>query len=220
MKKIFFFLFWLVDENAMAQAMATGGLRDVKPPVLVPMDFSWWWVALGLVGLIILVGIIWFFMKQLKRMRKANVPPPLSPWEMAFKRLADLKAENLPQSGRIKEYYSRLSDIIRRYIEDRFSIKAPEMTTEEFLFQLRNSAVLGDQQKGLLREFLNGCDLVKFARFQASVFQMENEFVFVQKFVDQTRPDITVAPASEGGMATPPLVQQQNVSKQTNPDDF
>jgi len=93
----------------------------------------------------------------------------------------------LPGKGEIKKYYYILSDILRKYIEDRFNIKAPEMTTPEFLVYLKDSKELSAQQKEILKDFLVHCDMVKFAKYGPSAKEIDESFDIVIKFVNETK---------------------------------
>jgi hypothetical protein len=84
-------------------------------------------------------------------------------------------------------YYVELSFIIRRYIEDRFDVRAPEMTTEEFLSKVKDMNVLSDEQKALLKNFLSYCDLIKFAKYGSTYEEMEASFESAKKFIGQTK---------------------------------
>jgi hypothetical protein len=107
--------------------------------------------------------------------------------EIAYEELAKLKAMDLPAKGMIKEYYIRLSDIARRYIENRFSYRAPEMTTEEFLNYIKISGELGPEHRDLLKNFLTQCDMVKFAKYGPTPLEILDSFKLAEKFVDQTK---------------------------------
>jgi hypothetical protein len=169
---------------------AAEGIRDVKPPVALPSDFF----LLVLILLILIgIGAIWLirFLLRKKRKKKAAPAPALPPWAIAYERLESLRLEDLPGKGRTKEYYTRLSDIVRRYIEDRFDIHAPEMTTEEFLFSLRNSSKMNPKQKEALQGFLNCCDMVKFARYSSNHQEMEQSFSLARRLVDETKIEVS-----------------------------
>jgi len=168
-----------------AGAQAVQDIRDVKSPVALP----WNWLAIGLVLLVfgLLLGSLWLW--QLQRLAQEKIPSPVilpPPWETARKRLKELFAENLPGKGQIKEYYSRLSDIVRQYMEDRFDLRAPEMTTEEFLFSLRASSQLNLTQKEALKDFLTCCDMVKFAKYPSHAQEMVQSFVLAERLIDET----------------------------------
>ena len=74
-----------------------------------------------------------------------------------------LLAENLPGRGLVKEFYLRLTGIVRQYVEDTTGIRAPEQTTEEFLRDMRSSAAFPPERSVRLAEFLEAADLVKYA---------------------------------------------------------
>jgi len=86
---------------------------------------------------------------------------------------------------------SEISDIIRHYLENRFLLKAPEMTTEEFLFYVRDYSQLIKEHKTLLKEFLLTCDLVKFAKYVPLFEEMDAIFVSAKKLVDETKEEIS-----------------------------
>jgi len=109
------------------------------------------------------------------------------PDEIAYERLSELRAMKLPEKGLVKEYYIRLSEIVRYYLEGRFFFRAPEMTTEEFLESLRGSPKLKEEHKELLREFLSHCDMVKFAKYGPSPLEMLDSFSSAERLVEQTR---------------------------------
>ena len=110
----------------------------------------------------------------------------IPPWEKAYARLENLRLKKIMENAFLKPFYVELSDIIRHYLEERFSIKAPEMTTEEFLDSLKNSPVLNDIQQQTLKEFLLICDMVKFAQHPSSSTEAEKSFNLVKSLIDQT----------------------------------
>jgi hypothetical protein len=161
-------------------------IRDIRPPVDYPVNWLFWIILAGaaLLGL-----LVWMLRRRIIFPRKQQtVVPPDPPWVTARQALARLKGQSYPEQGRIREYYFELSYILRRYIEDRFAVKAPEMTTEEFLESLKNSRVLNDSQKKELQYFLTGCDMVKFAKYSAGRDDMEASFNLTEKFIDETVP--------------------------------
>ena len=136
-------------------------------------------------GAIVAAGIIWRGkIKQIKAEEALRKKPA---HEIAYVELYKLKKLNLPEKGFIKEYYIRLSDIMRRYLENRFSFRAPEMTTEEFLPALTKSPRVEKEHKDLLKRFLVGCDMVKFAKYGPSQLEMLDSFRAAEDFVDGTK---------------------------------
>ncbi|MEO5360312.1 MAG: hypothetical protein H7843_07660 [Nitrospirota bacterium] len=131
-------------------------------------------------------ALIYYLVKRRKG-KKALPPPPRRAHETAYEALQRLKEKNLDKSGLIKEYFTELSSIVRYYIEDRFKLKAPEMTTEEFLFMVRGSEELSGAHKELLKDFLNRSDMVKFAKYGPSFDEIQGSFISARKFIDETR---------------------------------
>jgi hypothetical protein len=78
--------------------------------------------------------------------------------------------------------------ILRRYVERRFGLRAPERTTEEFLGELRETSVLDDGLKKLLRAFLQHADLVKFAQLRPLGDEIEGTLSSCRDFILATRP--------------------------------
>lgn len=160
-------------------------IRDIKPPI--PIRGRWWWLGLGLLAAVGAGLAIWW---SRRRDRRTGVtgPPPRLPHEVALEALEVLRSERLPAQGRYEEYYVRLSDVVRRYVEQRFTLRAPEMTTEEFLQVASHHESLTQAQRQLLRDFLMHCDLVKFARYQPSEQEAGEMFTAAARFVQETTP--------------------------------
>ena len=134
----------------------------------------------------------------LLRKKKVRMIAPLAPHEIAQRELAHLASLDLLAKGCMKEFYFRLTMILRRYIEGRFRIMAPERTTEEFLSDMRSSRVLEDAQKKTLAEFMLSADMVKYARFEPPVAEGEKALRIAEEFVMTTlAPDR--APRAEEG---------------------
>jgi hypothetical protein len=95
--------------------------------------------------------------------------------------------DELWQKGEIKEYYSRLSDILRRYIDNRYGISSPELTTEETVRMLQKAAVTTPGQMSLVKELLSVSDMVKFAKYvPESTLHLKYHDDAV-RFVEETR---------------------------------
>jgi hypothetical protein len=115
------------------------------------------------------------------------VPPPLPAHETAFKALQELTNKAYIKTGKVREYYFELSDIVRHYVENRFQLRAPEMTTEEFLATLKDSKILNAEQKILLKDFLSHCDMVKFAKYLPDEKESESSYESAKRFIDETK---------------------------------
>src|SRR5262245_7069389 len=138
-------------------------IRDIKGLVPLPMGRWWLWVAIAIVFIAVVVWLIWWLHHR-KKVPPASVRIPLTPYDLAVQSLRRLLDEQWIERGLVDEFYTRLSDIVRHYLEGRFQLHAPERTTEEFLYEVARDNTLTQEHKNLLGTFLQECDLVKFAR--------------------------------------------------------
>ena len=112
-----------------------------------------------------LLALVAVLYRLINRRRRVPAVAPRPVHEVALEALAKLHAARLLEAGRHEEFYVRLSDIVRTYLEARFHLRAPEMTTEEFLQAAQRDPQLTPPQRSLLGTFLSEADLVKFARY-------------------------------------------------------
>ena len=165
-------------------------INDIKDPVELPASKVWLiWAAFGVFAVIIaLLGFVYLSSKK-----KLEVVPVVQrpAHEIALERLNALLAEKLVEAGKIKEFYEKLSYIIRLYIEHRFDLKAPERTTEEFLQEASASAELPESYKDKLKEFLMHCDMVKFAKYAPTSDEIDKSTDLARNFIEETK-QITV----------------------------
>lgn len=177
---------------------ANEGLRDVHGPVNYPSSYY----AVFMILLIIALSALVQFLRKRNAGKIVKIEMPVdnrSPWEIACERFDELQRKSLLESGHYKEFYSCLSDIVRHYFELQFTIRAPEMTTEEFLRSLEGSRELSSSQKEALKKFLNSCDIVKFAKYIPGIDEGRASFKLARELVDETRP-----PALEDQALTTP----------------
>lgn len=140
-----------------------------------------WYIAGGSAA--VLAGIAFFVLRKKKR---ASYVQPLAAHEIAQRDLAHLLSLGLLDRGEVKEFYFRLTMILRRYIESRFGIMAPERTTEEFLVDMKTNAALTDDHKRTLAEFLTSADMVKYAKFVPAADEGKKALATAEKFVMST----------------------------------
>jgi hypothetical protein len=161
-------------------------IKDVKPPVYLP---DLWWLLWLLLVLIAVAAGIYLFLRFKKPPQERAKPqvPELPAWEKAYQELEALRQENLPDKGRFKEFFTRVADIARHYMENRFNIHAPHMTTEEFLYSLGVMGHLNESQNAALKDFLDSCDMVKFAKYAPTVNEALKNFDLAKRLVDDTR---------------------------------
>ena len=178
------------EEKKAAEVFA-----DNVEPLLLPNPFLryYWYLVIGGFVLVLLASAVYYSFRM--RHRRAILAPPLPPWETAYALLRELDLQQLPQQGLVETYYVELTGILRRYIEDRFHLRAPEETTPEFLAEVARADLFDVEQQRVLSGFLRHCDRVKFARYEPTVNEMEKSFAFVLRFVDDTVPNLDHEPA-------------------------
>ena len=174
-------------------------LADVKGVVDAPALSRVWWIAGGVAAACVALGALVAGIVMARRRPPAPVPARPA-HEVAFEALERLRERGLVRDGLMREYYFELSRILRRYIEERFGLRAPEQTTEEFLREARGCGALGTRDVELLERFLEHCDMVKFAKLEVVREQAELSMETVRDFVDRTRLE---APGPGGGVAGP-----------------
>ena len=160
-------------------------IADIEDVVEMPKEPSYFWVWAG--GAVLVLGGIVFWLRARSRgadeLMKKNIPAH----EIAYEKLRRLTEKKLVEAGKIKQFYEEVSDILRHYIEDRFELKAPERTTEEFLIEMQHTELLLDAQKDDLEKFLKHCDLVKFAKHSPTTEQIQQTFETVGEFIEKTK---------------------------------
>ena len=160
----------------------TNGLRDIRPPLDIPSGWEWlWWTLGALVLLAAVVGLLLW----LKRRRDHRPPPPPVP---AHVRALERLREALGLIEQPEPFVVAVSNTLRLYLEERFEFRAPERTTEEFLYELHTNPLLLPRQKQSLSDFLERCDLVKFARYEPGRSELEVLHDAAVRLVEETVP--------------------------------
>ena len=180
-----------------AAASADGDIRAIKPPVVIPSYWYLLWIALALLAVAVAAYFLWRHQRK-----RASLPPPLPylapPHERAREKLrAALALLNQPRA-----FCILVSDTIRVYLEERFSFHAPERTTEEFLRELQATNLLTPDQKQSLGEFLSVCDMVKFARYEPGLPELNALHDSAVRLIDETEPQ--PEPVAESASAAQP----------------
>lgn len=177
----------LVVESLLEPEKTDQDIKESKSPV--PLEANYLpLILLAAGGVIIVVLFFLGFRKCFRRKERVLPPPPPRPsHEIAYEELARIKSANLPAQGKIKEYFTRVSDVARRYLENRFGLRAPERTTEEFLIDMATTDVLSLPHQELVGNFLEKCDLVKFARYGPQEREIEDVYGSAVRLVDETK---------------------------------
>jgi len=161
-------------------------LRDIRPPWQLPFDWRPYALLAGVLAVIGAIAAAFYYFVQ--RPRRQPIIPPRPAHEIALDGLQRLRGQKLVEAGRFEEYYVALSALVRRYLEDGFGLRAPEMTTEEFLLAASSDRRLAANHRRTLAEFLSQADLVKFARYQPGIDDAEGAYQAARRFVEETRP--------------------------------
>lgn len=169
----------------------TQAFYDIKPVMKAPVTFREVlpYILIFLGAGILIAFLTWFIARRKKKEPIFRITPPkpkIPAHITALKALEELRHEKLWQAGRVKDYYSKLTDILRVYIEDRFNVQAVEMTTDEILYGLKKDRI-NELATGKLADVLQTADLVKFAK--ASPLPLENDTVlnYGIDFVQETK---------------------------------
>lgn len=160
-------------------------IRDIKGPVNFP-GRMYLFIILAVIVALLITAIAVMFLRK-KRKQRQIITPIRPAHEIAYEALRELKKRDLLKTGNIKEYYFELSNIVRHYLENRLQLRALEMTTEEFLLSLKYSDDLDAEHKSLLREFLSHCDMVKFAKYNPDIKEIESSYESATRLIDQTK---------------------------------
>jgi Domain of unknown function (DUF4381) len=138
-------------------------LRDVAPPVEVFPYPLWMVISAGVIATAVLVLFAWAVLRWWK---KRPAKPPPAPRDIAIQRLAD--ARNRLAQVDPYTFSILVSDILRSYVTSQFNLCATQQTSPEFLSSAAQSSKFSTEQKSLLQQFLEKCDLIKFARADAT----------------------------------------------------
>jgi hypothetical protein len=181
---------------ATTDAAAAEDIRDIRGPKgIFPL-----WQVLALLAGGALLAICGYAAWRWARRRKA--PRPQQLFEIALQRLEEIRS--LMQPSSVREFSIAISDIVRRYIEDEFKVTATHRTTEEFLHDLLESsnAALA-AHRNLLAQFLEQCDMAKFAGMGLSIRLMESLHQSARSFVIESSKPLPAAQAPEPPTNTP-----------------
>ncbi len=178
----------ILVRSILAQNEATT-ISDIAPPVAQPRDRITL-VLTGIGGVVVLaaLGSLVYWRRGRRKGERAGTVSIDPPHTRAYQELEQLLVEDLLARGETKVFHVRLSNIMRRYIEKRFAVMAPERTTEEFLVEIENSGFLRTGHRIMLRDFLSRCDLVKFARHEPDELESGQTIDLCRQFIRETEP--------------------------------
>jgi hypothetical protein len=175
----------------------TAAIKDIKNISKIPFTFHEFWMYVKEYALFIVVGLlviglivyaIWRYIKKKRAQKPQPVmkpKPKIKPHITALKELEKLRQKKLWEQGKTKEYYTELTDIVRKYIDDQWDIGAMEMVSSEILDALKNTEIHEEVLKKLLQAF-SVADLVKFAKYTPLPTDHDMTFKNSKEFVERT----------------------------------
>ncbi len=194
-------------------------LNDIKSIQKAP--FSWkdflslLWIPLIILILLAIIGaIIYLIIKKNKKGYFFTPPPLLAPHVRAMKSLDKIKKEKIWQQERYKEFYTQLTDVLRRYINERYGINSLEMTSGEILSIIRTKAE-EDSVYNNLKQVLSVADLVKFAKYKPFIDENDLSLMNSYFFVNQTKEDDPL-PDKSGGDYDNIKIHDESLSEENN----
>src|SRR5581483_4147650 len=188
--------------------------EGLKPLIDIPN--AWLWI-IWIAAILLVVAVAYFSWRWWRRKAAlAAIVPPVPPHVRA-RRMLD---EALRLIAEPKPFSIAVSSAIRVYLEERFQFHAPDRTTEEFLYELQESTLLTGEQKQSLGQFLESCDLIKFAKYEPTETELRGLHSAALRLVNETEPrwapdeiQSSVAPpgppASHGPSHPPPTQTPQ-----------
>ncbi|MDE6175784.1 MAG: cell wall anchor protein, partial [Duncaniella sp.] len=170
---------------------------DYLPDFIV--DYGLWILAVIIV--LAIGGFVFYMMKKKKNPFAAPAPKPVPPYEKAIDELSRLRAEKLCEQAKEKEFYTRLTDILRIYLNGRFGINAMEMTSTQIrrVLEANEETRLSKENMELV---LETADFVKFAKVRPLPDDNVRAFNSAMQFVEDTKPR-PVIPETDEKQETP-----------------
>ena len=167
--------------DAAALAVTSGGELHLADAMEIrkAFDYRYLWIGLGLAAV---AAALYFWMRSRQRSKAA----PLPPWKRALEKLEllrfDLRQRRLlPEQG-----FVRLTDVVRDYVEERYSLPASRKTTSEFLEELADNNPLPEEQQPFLSDFLFTADQVKFAKAPPDALLLNQAIDRAEKLISTT----------------------------------
>ncbi|MEA3189208.1 MAG: hypothetical protein QOD99_3038 [Chthoniobacter sp.] len=174
------------------QASPLPSIRDIAPPIDVFPYPMWMVVVAGGLALLLVLLAIWLIVRFL---RTRPAPPPPTPQQIALARLNEVRSrinEVAPY-----EFSILVSDILRSYVSARYGLHATQQTSPEFLASLAHTPHFTLGEKTLLGAFLEKCDLIKFARVEATTEESSALLDQAIQFVKGGSENVTALAAAE-----------------------
>ena len=190
----------VIFENPPAREVVTGDMEIDPKRDLPPLSWKLVGICLGiLLAVAGVVCLVWLVVRKIRTMVRVH---RMSPIERAMYELEALLKKGLPGRGFFKDFYVELTMVVRRYIERRHSVRAPNLTTEEFLAAAKDNPAFTPEAVAELKSFLESADMVKFAGVDATPAMADSATDKAKDYLrtDSAQPESSSA-AKKGGVA-------------------
>jgi hypothetical protein len=175
--------------KSVAEGENKTDIRGIKPVFSMPASRLIWYLVSGAVlAAVILLGVRSYWLRRMK-LAMSPVKPILSPEDQALNDLSTLFDSDLLKRGKIKEYYLKLSEIIRTYFERRLEVPAIEATTAEIMKLLKNKET-PLETRNQISEVLEAADLAKFAKWKPEPAQIIQINQKAKQIIEICRPKV------------------------------
>jgi hypothetical protein len=194
----------------------TQAYKPIVPPMIqnrTISDYYSWILAFCL--LVLATILVWYYLKHRKPKHDENGNKidrnVIPPYTKAIEDLESLRLQKLWQAGKVKEYYSNLTDIAREYLNGQFNINAVEMTTDDIMREIKPLR-FNEQIYAKFKDAMELADLVKFARFSTSPLENDNVMNDMTDFVRESYAHYQDMQAKEVEAKAQAKVMQQNAT--------
>lgn len=175
-------------ESVADEGELSKGLRDIRSAVNLPEpEPRFPWIPMAAVAIVLLIAAV-VIIRRMRLQTAQGTGPIQLPHEKAMNAIRSLRTMKVATAEETKAFYIRISETVRHYLEEQFRLRAPEMTTEEFLKAVAGNQSLDSDMTRLLRGFMTECDLVKFARHVPAEKEREDVLCAAEEFVQKTIP--------------------------------
>ncbi len=192
---------FIVEVNNVVLDTVNQGLYDIKPVIELPKDHSdWWKYVLYILPVVLAIFLfLWWLLRRNKKQKEAE--KYVAPFDQAIISLKELDQQDYIATGKYKEYYTTLTDTIRRYYDEKVYDRALESTTDELIDKLETERKSGDilfnkSTITKLKDIFKRADLIKFARVNPPEGKAHADRLVIEEIVKETR-DALPAPSIE-----------------------
>jgi len=178
----------------------TKAIQDIRGIADVPFDIGEYmpWILGGVVLLALITGLLYWYLRRKKPVSEPKPVKKTEPWKLALAELNRIEKESVWRQGKVKLYYSEITDAIRKYLEDQLEIPALESTSDEILEMMRNRALPAESQDAA-RSLFRTTDLVKFAKTIPDEAMHATALRLSRLVVETTRPrEVSSAEGEKG----------------------